>query len=80
MIWLTFNPIFYYFIILKGFHIGPIPCQKTYSIKHVLIDCTDLDLIRSGFYPVPDMKTLFDTISVDRILTFIKEVKLFSKI
>ena len=45
-----------------------------------LIDYTDLGLIRSRFYHVPDMKTLFDTVNVDRILTFIKEVNLFSKI
>ena len=44
-------------------------------IRHVLIDCIDLDLIRPRFYTVPDMKTLFDTVSVDRILAFVKEVK-----
>ena len=57
-----------------------IACQETYSVKHVLKDCTDLDLIRSCFYPVPGMKTLFHTVNVDRILTFIKEIYLFSKI
>ena len=35
---------------------------------------------RPHFYTVPDMKTLFDTASVDRILSFVKEVNLFSKI
>ena len=56
-------------------------CQEAYSVKHVLIDCTDLGfIIRSRFYHVPDMKILFDTVNVDRILTFIKEVNLFSKI
>ena len=57
-----------------------IACQEAYSVKHVLIDCTDLGLIRSRFYLVPDMKTLFDTVNVDRILLFIKEVNIFSKI
>ena len=51
-----------------------------YSVRHVLIDCIDLGLIRPRFYTVPDMKTLFDTISVDRILSFVKEVNLFNKI
>ena len=55
-------------------------CQEAYSVKHVLIDCTDLGLIRSRFYHLPYMKILFDTVNVDRILTFIKEVNLFSKI
>ena len=55
-------------------------CQKIYSVRHVLIDCIDLGLIRPRFYTVPDMKTLFDTSSVDRILSFVKEVDLFTKI
>ena len=55
-------------------------CQEIYSVRHVLIDCIDLGLIRPRFYNVPDMKTLFDTISVDRILSFVKEVNLFDKI
>ena len=53
-----------------------IACLETYSVKHVLKDCTDLGLIRSRFYHVPDTKTLFDTVNVDRILTFIKEFNL----
>ena len=55
-------------------------CQEIYSVRHVLIDCIDLGLVRPRFYTVPDMKTLFDTVSVDRILSFIKEVNLFDKI
>ena len=55
-------------------------CQEIYSVRHVLLDCIDLGLIRPRFYNVPDMKTLFDTISVDRILSFVKEVNLFDKI
>ena len=55
-------------------------CQEIYSVRHVLIDCIDLGLIRPRFYNVPDMKTLFDTVSVDRILSFVKEVNLFDKI
>ena len=34
-------------------------CQEIYSVRHVLIDCIDLGLIRPRFYSVPDMKTLF---------------------
>ena len=34
----------------------------------------------SCFYTVLDMKTLFDTVSVDRISSFVKEVNLFSLI
>ena len=54
-------------------------CQ-IYSVRHVLIDCIDIGLIRPRFYSVPDMKTLFHTVSVDRIISFVKEINLFSKI
>ena len=55
-------------------------CQEIYSVRHILIDCIDLGLIRPRFYTVPDMKALFDTVSVDRIFSFVKEIYLFSKI
>ena len=55
-------------------------CQEIYSVRHVLIDCIDLGFIRPRFYTVPDLKTLFDTVGVDRILSFVKEVNLFDKI
>ena len=55
-------------------------CQEIYSVRHVLIDCIDLGLLRPRFYNVPDMKTLFDTVSVDRILSFVKKVNFFDKI
>ena len=55
-------------------------CQETYPVKHLLLACTDLYLIRSHFYQVRVMKTLFDTVSVARILLFIKEDYIFSKI
>ena len=55
-------------------------CQEIYSVRHVLIDCIDLGLVRPRFYTVPDMKTLFETVGVDRNLSFVKEVNLFAKI
>ena len=39
-----------------------IACQEGYSVKHVLLHCTDLSLIRQRFYDVPDMKSLFETV------------------
>ena len=44
-------------------------CQEMYSVRHVLIYCIDLGLIRPRYYTVRDLKTLFDTVSVDRILS-----------
>ena len=55
-------------------------CLEIYSVRHVLIDCIYLGLVRPRFYTVQDLKSLFDTISVDRISSFVKEVNLFDKI
>ena len=41
-----------------------------YSVRHILIDCIDLGLIGPRFYTFPDLETLFDTVSVDRIFIF----------
>ena len=54
-------------------------CQEICSVTHVLIDCIDLGLVRPRFYTVPGMKVLFDTVSVDRILSFVKEIILFQR-
>ena len=48
-------------------------CQEIYSVRHVLIDCISLGLIRPRFYSVPDMKALYDSVRVDRILSFVKD-------
>ena len=53
---------------------------KLISVRHVLIDCIDLGLITPLYYSVPDMKASFDSVSVDRISSFVKEINLFSKI
>ena len=49
-----------------------VQCQSPLTIKHILIECTDFDLVRDTIYRVPDMKTLFDTVPPDQIISFIK--------
>ncbi len=34
-------------------------CQTKYTLKHILIECTDLTHIRETFYSANDMKELF---------------------
>ena len=57
-----------------------VPCQCPLTIKHILIDCLDFADIRQQFYDVPDMKTLFETVSPDNIVAFIKEIGLYYKL
>ena len=37
-------------------------CQTEYTVKHILIECTDLAHIRETFYRANDMKELFQKI------------------
>ena len=56
------------------------PCQCPLTINHILIDCFDFADIRQHYYEVPDMKTLFETVSPDDIIAFIKEIGLYYKL
>ena len=51
-------------------------CQESYSVTHVLIHCIDLGLTWPRLYTIQDI----ESVSVDRILSFCKEVNLFAKI
>ena len=55
-------------------------CHGTYSVKHLLIDCIDLTPKRQYFYPVNNMKELFEYVKVDKILAFQKAVGLYQRI
>ena len=57
-----------------------IPRQEPFSVKHFLLDCTDIGIIRSRFYRVNGLKELFDTVEPVRIFSFLKEIGLYNKI
>ena len=55
-------------------------CQEPITIKHLLLDCADLIDTRVKYFKCLTMKELFSTVSVDVILSFLKETRLYSKI
>mgnify|MGYP001164295061 CR=1 FL=1 len=55
-------------------------CQEPYTIKHVLIDCGDLALIRQRYYKVNTINELFNTVCYDTIILFLKEINLYNKL
>ena len=57
-----------------------IPCQKPYTIKHILTECIDLKLIRKRYYLTANLKQIFYEISPKNLLRYLKEVHLYSKI
>ena len=69
------------YILLYTFYVKKILLNAQHVRRSTLldIDCIDLGLIRPRCYTVPEMKTLFDIVSVDRILSFVKEGNLFDR-
>ena len=55
-------------------------CQTKYTVKHILIECTDLVHIKETFYRANDMKELFQKIEMNNIISFLKAVNLYRKI
>ena len=49
-------------------------CQTKYTVKHILIKCTDLAHIRKTFYSANNMKELFQNTEINNI-SFLKTAK-----
>ena len=57
-----------------------IPCNSILSVKHLLIECTDLAPYRDKYFHFDSLKALFDTVKLESLFEFLKEVNLFKKI
>ena len=57
-----------------------IPCNAPLSIKHILIDCVDFANTRQRFYEVNSIFELFDTVTGDVVVNFLKAIGLYHKI
>ena len=57
-----------------------IPCQSPLTIKHILLECADFQLIRDDFYSSCSMHDLFNRVSGHLVLAFLKAINLFDKI
>ena len=52
-------------------------CDEELTVKHFMLNCRHYSTIRRRFYSVTSMKALFDTVSLRRIISFLKESGLF---
>ena len=43
-------------------------CQTKYTMKHILIECTDLAHIRKTFYRANNMKELFQNTEINNVI------------
>ena len=51
-------------------------CQTKYTIKQILIKCTDQAHIRKTFYSANNMKELLQNTEINNAISFLKAVKL----
>ena len=50
------------------------------TVKHILIECNILKIIRRRHYDVTDLNQLFKTVSSKRILDFVKDIGLYNSL
>ena len=50
------------------------------TVKHILIECNFLKIIRRRHYDVTDLNQLFKTVSSKRILDFVKDIGLYNSL
>ena len=55
-------------------------CQEPYTIKHILLHCSDLILIRRQYYDATSLRELFETVHMDKIIDFLKAINVYFKI
>ena len=57
-------------------------CEEDHelTVKHILIECNFLKIIRRRHYDVTDLNQLFETVSSKRILDFVKDIGLYNSL
>ena len=57
-----------------------IGCDTPFTVRHFLLDCADFNRERYSLIRVNNLKDLFKDLSVENILSFLKNINLFNKI
>lgn len=57
-----------------------VACDAAFTVKHFLLHCIDLDLIRQNHFNVPNLYDLFGNVNVRDIINFLHESNLYWKI
>ena len=56
-----------------------VACNSPLTVKHIMLDCVDFDLVRTDHFNVDSMKELFEKVQADSILAYLKEINLFDR-
>ena len=57
-----------------------IGCDELLTNEHILLTCSDLIEIRESHFTAQSLHVLFQEISPEKILNFLKEINIFRKI
>ena len=57
-----------------------IACNESLSVKHIPVDCVDHAPTRQKYFDVDSMATLFNTVKLEFVFDFLKEINLYKKI
>jgi len=49
-------------------------------MKHILVECVDLKVVRNKYFVASSIKDLFDNIKAHKIIDFIKETRFYKQL
>lgn len=55
-------------------------CQQRYTVKHILLDCTDFQHVRTNHFTANTMKELFDNTDLNNIIAYLKAINIYDLI
>ena len=57
-----------------------IPCNASFTIKHILLYCVDFENTRNRYYRVSTLKELFESVEIFNIFLYLKAIGLYTKL
>ena len=52
-------------------------CDAPFTVRHFILECSDLAQVRNNCFHVDNMKQLFQDINIDSVMTFLTKSNLF---
>ena len=68
------------FILKQEQQLQCLTCQMHCTIKHILIECRDFNVIKKWLFKVNSLIDLFENVKMDEVLSFLLETGLYQKI
>jgi len=55
-------------------------CNCALTVVHIILECQQYNSVRQKYFSVTTLKELFDTVNFDDILSFLRDIHLYSSI